>query len=230
MYLLNSIEANPDSRLLLNIIGAGVFIVCFIFLTGANSASRWINLNYTRQFIYQLVLLIFIYLLSLSSRYLGLLGFLIFIVQFSMICKSKEAKEAFTMFQPEIAQSPAVAGKSNLFQPEIAQSPAVEGESPIFGVLDKSPITSLFEEELLDSDGKPSSEQLPPILSEDDVFKLDPVKKSEILRAVRAQLDFDPYKSDLTRETILDIYRKYFGEDEALRFRKDYDTAQSYQP
>jgi len=213
MYLLNSIEANPDSRLLLNIIGAGVFIACFIFLTGVNSASRWINLNYTRQFIYQLVLLIFIYLLSLSSRYLGLLGFLIFIVQFSMICKSKEAKEAFTMFQPEIEQSPAVAG-----------------ESPIFGELDKSPITSLFEEELLDSDGQPSSEQLPPILSEDDVFKLDPVKKSEILRAVRAQLDFDPYKSDLTRETILDIYRKYFGEDEALRFRKDYDTAQSYQP
>ena len=216
MYLLNSIEANPDSRLLLNIIGAGVFIACFIFLSGANSASRWINLNYTRQFIYQLVLLIFIYLLSLSSRYLGLLGFLIFIVQFSMICKSKEA---FAMFQPEIAQSPAV-----------------EGESPIFGVLDKSPITSLFEEELLDRDvqpsidGQPSSEQLPPILSEDDVFKLDPVKKSEILRAVRAQLDFDPNKSDLTRETILDIYRKYFGEDEALRFRKDYDTAQSYQP
>jgi hypothetical protein len=217
MLLLDAITTDPKDRLLVNFLGTILFIITFVLLTGSLSIK---TRDYMGQYIYQLAFLIFVYLLCISNKYLGILAFLLFILQFKMACR-----ESFSMFNPPNGtQSPAIS--------PIPTTPTTT-KSPLFAVLDVSPSLNLEEEklELVSKEYEATvNKDIPIILAEDDLFTMDPVKKSEILRAVRAQLDFDPYKSDLTRETILDIYRKYFGEDEALKFRREYETSQSYQP
>ena len=217
MLLLDAITTDPKDRLLVNFLGTILFIITFVLLTGSLSIK---TREYMGQYIYQLAFLIFVYMLCVSNKYLGILAFLLFILQFKMACR-----ESFSMFNPpDGEQSPAIS--------PIPTTPTTT-KSPLFAVLDVSPSLNLEEEklELVSKEYEATvNKDIPIILAEDDLFTMDPVKKSEILRAVRAQLDFDPYKSDLTRETILDIYRKYFGEDEALKFRREYETSQSYQP
>ena len=164
MIILDYIESDSDNRLLLNILGAIVFIIVFVGFTGD---LPHVTRKYMGQYMYQLVFLIFVYLVCISNRYLGILAFLLFVLQFKLACKS----EAFTV-------------------------------SPI-----------VYDEERTESSSDANY----------NLFKEDPVKRKEILRAVRSQLDFNPNKSDLARETILDIYRKYYGEDEALILKKSYD-------
>lgn len=217
MLLLDAISNDPQSLFLVNILGAILFIIVFVLFTDSLSSS---TREYMGRYIYQLAFLIFVYMLCVSNKYLGILAFLLFILQFKMACK-----ESFSMFNPPNGtQSPAVS-------PSL--TPPTTTRSPLFAVLDVVPSLNL-EDEKLEVISKEyeavAKADVAPILAEDDLFTMDPVKKSEILRAVRAQLDFDTYKSDLTRETILDIYRKYYGEDEALKFKREYDTAQSYQP
>lgn len=217
MLLLDALGTDPKSRLLVNFLGSILFIIIFVILTGSlNIKTR----EYMGQYIYQLAFLIFVYLLCVSNKYLGILAFLLFILQFKMACR-----ESFSMFNPpDGEQSPAVSTST---------TPTTTTKSPLFAVLDVSPSLNLEEEklELVSKEYEATvNKDIPIVLAEDDLFTMDPAKKHEILRAVRAQLDFDPYKSDLTRETILDIYRKYFGEDEALKFRREYETSQSYQP
>jgi hypothetical protein len=223
MLLLDSLENDPNSRLLVNMLGAVLFVIVFVLFTDTlNSKTR----SYMGQYIYQLGFLIFVYLICISNKYLGILAFLLFILQFKMACK-----ESFSMFNPpDGEQSPAIS--TSYTTTPIPSTPTTT-KSPLFAVLDVSPSLNLEDEklEVLTKEYEAAAKaDIAPITAEDDLFTMDPVKKSEILRAVRAQLDFDPYKSDLTRETILDIYRKYFGEDEALKFRREYETAQSYQP
>lgn len=221
MLLLDAISNDPQSLFLVNILGAILFIIVFVLFTDSLSSS---TREYMGRYIYQLAFLIFVYMLCVSNKYLGILAFLLFILQFKMACK-----ESFSMFNPSNGtQSPAVAPYSS-----ISITPPTTTKSPLFAVLDVTPSLNL-EEDKLEAVSKEyetvAKADVAPVLAEDDLFTMDPVKKTEILRAVRAQLDFDPYKSDLTRETILDIYRKYYGEDESLKFKREYETAQSYQP
>jgi hypothetical protein len=213
MLLLDAITTDPKDRLLVNFLGTILFIIVFVLFTDSLSSSIR---EYMGRYIYQLAFLIFVYMLCVSNKYLGILAFLLFILQFKMACK-----ESFSMFNPPNGtQSPAV-------------SPPTTTKSPLFAVLDVVPSLNLEEEklEVVSKEYEAAAKaDIAPVLAEEDLFTMDPAKKSEILRAVRSQLDFDPYKSDLTRETILDIYRKYYGEDEALKFKREYETAQSYQP
>jgi len=48
------------------------------------------------------------------------------------------------------------------------------------------------------------------LLGVDDRFKMDDVKKDEILRQIKAQINFDPYKTNLSKDVIYEIYNKYF--------------------
>ena len=45
---------------------------------------------------------------------------------------------------------------------------------------------------------------------DDNRFKMDDVKKDEILRQIKAQINFDPYKTNLSKDVIYEIYNKYF--------------------
>ena len=47
----------------------------------------------------------------------------------------------------------------------------------------------------------------------DDRFKMDDIKKDEILKQIKAQINFDPYKTNLSKDVINEIYSKYFDND-----------------
>lgn len=61
-------------------------------------------------------------------------------------------------------------------------------------------------------------------------FKMDPVKKQEILERIKAQLEFNINKTDLQRETINKIYETYFGDDEAKQLLVLEEEALKYNP
>jgi len=47
----------------------------------------------------------------------------------------------------------------------------------------------------------------------DDRFKMDEIAKDNIIRQIKSQIEFDPYKTNLSKNVIGDIYSKYFDND-----------------
>lgn len=62
----------------------------------------------------------------------------------------------------------------------------------------------------------------------DDRFKMDNVANREILRQIKAQVDFDPYKTELSKSVIYEIYNKYFDNDVFVKLKEVDDDSKSY--
>jgi len=65
-------------------------------------------------------------------------------------------------------------------------------------------------------------------LGKDDRFKMDDIAKNEILRQIKAQVDFDPYKTNLSKNVIYDIYNKYFDNDIFVKLKNINDDSKQY--
>lgn len=65
-------------------------------------------------------------------------------------------------------------------------------------------------------------------LGEDDRFKMDDVTIREILRQIKSQVDFDPYKTQLDKDVIYEIYNKYFDNDIFVKLKNNNDDSASY--
>ena len=65
-------------------------------------------------------------------------------------------------------------------------------------------------------------------LGVDDRFKSDDVAIKEILRQIKSQIDFDPYKTNLTKETINEIYSKYFDNDVFIKLKNINNDSKNY--
>ena len=65
-------------------------------------------------------------------------------------------------------------------------------------------------------------------LGNDDRFKMDDIAKNEILRQIKAQIDFDPYKTNLSKNVIYDIYNKYFDNDIFVKLKNINDDSKQY--
>ena len=65
-------------------------------------------------------------------------------------------------------------------------------------------------------------------LGKDDRFKMDDIAKNEILRQIKAQIDFDPYKTNLSKNVIYDIYNKYFDNDIFVKLKNINDDSKQY--
>ena len=59
-------------------------------------------------------------------------------------------------------------------------------------------------------------------------FKVDDVAVRDILRQIKSQVDFDPYKSNLDKQVIYEIYNKYFDNDIFLKLKNNNDDSASY--
>ena len=66
------------------------------------------------------------------------------------------------------------------------------------------------------------------LLGIDDRFKMDDVKKNEILREIKAQINFDPYKTELSKEVIYEIYNKYFDNDIFVKLKSIDNDSKEY--
>lgn len=62
----------------------------------------------------------------------------------------------------------------------------------------------------------------------DDRFKMDEISKNEILRQIRAQVDFDPYKTNLAKDVIYEIYNRYFDNDIFVKLKNVNDDSKDY--
>jgi hypothetical protein len=62
----------------------------------------------------------------------------------------------------------------------------------------------------------------------DERFKSDDVIKGEILRQIKAQIEFDPYKTPLSKDVIYEIYNKYYDNDIFVKLKNINDDSQKY--
>ena len=70
---------------------------------------------------------------------------------------------------------------------------------------------------------------LPSVVNDsDDRFKMDDIAKDKILKQIKSQIDFDPYKTDLAKEVIYEIYNKYFDNDVFIKLKKINDDSKQY--
>ncbi len=65
-------------------------------------------------------------------------------------------------------------------------------------------------------------------LGEDERFKVDDVAVKEIIRQIKSQVDFDPYKTDLDKQVIYEIYNKYFDNDIFKKLQNNNSDSASY--
>lgn len=66
------------------------------------------------------------------------------------------------------------------------------------------------------------------LLGIDDRFKMDDVKKDELLRQIKAQINFDPYKTNLSKDVIYEIYNKYFDNDIFVKLKELDNKSKEY--
>jgi hypothetical protein len=62
----------------------------------------------------------------------------------------------------------------------------------------------------------------------DDRFKMDDIKKDEIIKQIKAQINFDPYKTELSKDVIYEIYNKYFDNDIFVKLNAIDDDSKAY--
>ena len=62
----------------------------------------------------------------------------------------------------------------------------------------------------------------------DDRFKMDDVEIDIILKQIKSQVDFDPYKTNLAKDVIYEIYNKYFDNDIFVKLKKINDDSKQY--
>jgi hypothetical protein len=62
----------------------------------------------------------------------------------------------------------------------------------------------------------------------DDRFKMDDISKNQILKQIKAQVEFDPYKTQLSKDVIFEIYNKYFDNDIFVKLKNTNDDSKEY--
>lgn len=62
----------------------------------------------------------------------------------------------------------------------------------------------------------------------DDRFKMDDVVVKNILKQIKSQVDFDPYKTNLSKNVIYEIYNKYFDNDIFIKLKTNNDDSKTY--
>jgi hypothetical protein len=57
---------------------------------------------------------------------------------------------------------------------------------------------------------------------------MDDVVVKDILRQIKSQVDFDPYKTNLSKDVIYEIYNKYFDNDIFVKLKNNNDDSKTY--
>lgn len=66
------------------------------------------------------------------------------------------------------------------------------------------------------------------LLGADNRFKVDNVKVESILGQIKSQIAFDPYKTNLSKDVIYEIYNKYFNNDSFVKLLNTNDDSKKY--
>lgn len=93
--------------------------------------------------------------------------------------------------------------------------------------------------ELFDTDTTPTITSLQNSINSEDLinaqflgidsrFKTDDVVIQNILRQIKSQVEFDPYKTDISKDVINEIYNKYFDNDIFVKLKNNNDDSKDY--
>ena len=66
------------------------------------------------------------------------------------------------------------------------------------------------------------------LLGKDTRFKVDDVANDTILRQIKSQIEFDPYKTNLAKGVVFEIYNKYFNNDIFVKLMNTNDDSKQY--
>ena len=66
------------------------------------------------------------------------------------------------------------------------------------------------------------------LVNSDTRFKTDDIAINEILRQIKAQIEFDTHKTDLSKQVIYEIYNKYFDNDVFIKLKTNMDDSKEY--
>ena len=66
------------------------------------------------------------------------------------------------------------------------------------------------------------------LLGNDNRFKVDDVTTDTILRQIKSQIAFDPYKTNLGKDVTYEIYNKYFNNDIFVKLMNINDDSKQY--
>jgi hypothetical protein len=66
------------------------------------------------------------------------------------------------------------------------------------------------------------------LLGKDTRFKVDDVANDTVLRQIKSQIEFDPYKTNLAKGVVFEIYNKYFNNDIFTKLMNTNDDSKQY--
>jgi len=69
---------------------------------------------------------------------------------------------------------------------------------------------------------------MPTLPENDNRFKTDDIAINDILRQIKAQIEFDTHKTELSKEVIYEIYNKYFDNDVFIKLKTNMDDSKEY--
>jgi len=78
------------------------------------------------------------------------------------------------------------------------------------------------------STSSPDSNIATDLLGTDNRFQMDDIAKDKILKQIKSQIDFDPYKTNLGKDVIYEIYNKYFDNDIFIKLKNTNDDSKQY--
>jgi len=78
------------------------------------------------------------------------------------------------------------------------------------------------------STSSPDSNIATDLLGTDNRFQMDDIAKDKILKQIKSQIDFDPYKTNLGKDVIYEIYNKYFDNDIFIKLKNTNDDSSQY--
>ena len=190
-------------KLIYHLIITILFVYIFVqFLTLKH--TNYIYNFYTKYVMNKYCIIIYISLLFFLIKYdtyTTILLFLLIIGPFK--CSTKEYFETPTTTPPTTTTPLTTTKKS---------TPTTTKQS-----IPTNPIQNLINKKLNNE-----------LLGIDDRFKMDEFKKNEILKEIKAQINFDPYKTDLSKNVINEIYNKYFDNDIFIKLNSIDENSKNY--
>jgi len=191
-----------------------LFVYIFLqFLTFKN--TNYIYNFYTKYVMNKYCIILYICLLFLIIKYdtyTTILLFLLIIGPFK--CSTKEYFEGNILSTTQPITTQPITTQPITTQP-ITTQPITTQQQTLYS--NRNKISKLIDKQVTND-----------LLGIDDRFKMDEVKKNEILKQIKAQITFDPYKTDLSKDVINEIYNKYFDNDIFIKLNTINEDSKDY--
>jgi len=213
---------NKNLKIFYHFVITIVFVIVFynlLTMKTKNVVYGFWHYYITNKYCFILYLLLSLFILSLDS-YTGILLLVLAIGTFKSSNKEFFTLEFFENITPTTTNTNLE--QSNLEQSNVAiaiPTKIIDGQI----VADIPRDTAKFLQNTISKQNIQAQ-----ALGEDERFKVDEVVIKDILRQIKSQVDFDPYKTQLDKDVIYEIYNTYFDNDIFKKLQNNNSDSASY--